>query len=66
MVRYENDCCGCASPAYPCLGSACTLRNVPHYYCDKCGEEETLFQTDEGELCADCILENLPKVEGSY
>lgn len=61
MVRYENDCVGCD---IPCIN--CGLKRNPHYYCDKCGEEETLYQTDEGDLCADCILKNLPKVEGSY
>lgn len=39
MIRYENDCCDCASPGYPCLGSACSLRHSPHIYCDMCGQE---------------------------
>lgn len=66
MLRYENDCCDCASPAYPCLGSACGLRNAPHYYCDKCDSEEQLFEYAGKELCKDCLLEEVPSVEGSY
>lgn len=67
MVRYENDCCDCATPAYPCLGNACSLRNVPHYYCDnpKCGAEGTLYEYEGEQLCADCLLGKFEKVEGS-
>lgn len=39
MVEYTNECCGCAVPGYPCLGNSCSLRHVPHYYCDICGDE---------------------------
>jgi hypothetical protein len=66
MVRYENDCCDCATESYPCRGKACPLRNVPHYYCDKCGKEEALYEYGDEELCADCLLEKFEKVEGSY
>ncbi|MBQ7976586.1 MAG: hypothetical protein IJ300_12950 [Clostridia bacterium] len=66
MVRYENDCVGCAVPGYPCRGSDCPLRNVAHYYCDECGAEEQLFEYDGQELCRDCLLEAVPSVEGSY
>ena len=55
MVRYENRCCGCAVPGYPCLGSSCPNRNVPVYYCDKCGDElEEIYDVDGEELCEDC------------
>lgn len=53
MVKYENECCGCAVPAYPCMSSACPNRNVPRFYCDKCGEEVDEFYEDE--LCIDCV-----------
>ena len=23
MITYEDECCGCATPAYPCMGDAC-------------------------------------------
>ena len=65
MKKIENDCCGCAVPAYPCRGDSCPLRHVEHFYCDQCGDETTLYSTDDGELCADCILSNLPVVKGS-
>lgn len=65
MVTYENECCGCAVPAYPCMGSACPNRNVPHFYCDKCEDEvEELYQwNDTEQWCIDCIKKNLKKVE---
>ena len=28
MITYENECCGCAVPAYPCMGDACPNRHV--------------------------------------
>ena len=36
MIKYENHCCGCAAPGYPCIGSSCPYVNVPVYYCDFC------------------------------
>jgi Zn finger protein HypA/HybF involved in hydrogenase expression len=65
MMKYENDCCGCTSVGLPCLGSMCGKRRTPHYYCDKCKEETTLYKFDGKELCPDCILEQLQVVEGS-
>lgn len=60
---YEDECCGCAVPSYPCMGSACPNRNVPHLYCDKCEEEvEDLYKTEDGELCAECVLKMFEKV----
>lgn len=56
MVKYENHCCGCAVPGYPCLGSSCPNRNVPVYYCDKCGDElEEIYDVDGEELCEECL-----------
>lgn len=65
MISYENECVGCATESYPCLGAACSNRNVPHFYCDECGEESTLYEYDGEELCIDCIEKRLPVVEGS-
>ena len=72
MIRIENDCCGCAVPAYPCLGDSCKLRNNPHYYCDQCGEEDTLYESYNGkQLCRECLIDEIfssgdyPIVEGS-
>ena len=64
MIKYENECCGCATESYPCLGSACPNWNVKHLYCDKCGEDvEELYKVDGEELCEDCLKNNFEKVE---
>ena len=58
MIRYEDHCCDCAVPGYPCLGSSCPNRNVPVYYCDKCGDElEDIYDLDGEELCEECLKE---------
>lgn len=62
MVVYENECCDCAVPGYPCRGSACPLRHVPHYYCDECGDETELYEYDGEQLCIDCIEKRLEPV----
>lgn len=62
MIRYENECCDCATGAYPCMGNQCPNLHVPHYYCDECGEEDTLYEYDGRELCADCLLNAVPVV----
>ena len=55
MVKYENECVGCP-PEMGCLGDCCPNRNVPHIYCDKCGEEcEELYRYDGKELCENCF-----------
>lgn len=55
MIKYENECCGCSVPAYPCLGNYCPNRNVPHYYCDRCGKEvDAYFEINEEMICDDC------------
>lgn len=65
MVRLENDCCDCAVPGYPCRGSSCGLRSNPHYYCDECEEETVLYECEDKQLCAECLLKRFPVVEGS-
>lgn len=56
MTKIENDCCDCATGAYPCLGNSCPLVNTPHHYCDECGDETQLYDYEGRELCAECIL----------
>ena len=64
MIIYENECCGCAVPAYPCMGDACPNRHVPHLYCDRCKEEvDDLYEYEGEQVCVDCILKSLDKVE---
>ena len=63
-VKYEDHCCGCATPSYPCLGSSCPNRNVPVYYCDNCGEEiEEVYDVDGEELCEECLKEMFRRIE---
>ena len=53
MVRFEDECVGCPTEM-GCLGNSCPYRNVPHLYCDKCGEEfDELYDLDGEQLCAD-------------
>ena len=63
MVKRENHCCQCAAPGYPCLGAACSLRNVEVYYCDRCGEEfdGDIYGVDDEDLCEDCLKERFRK-----
>ena len=64
MIRYENQCCDCATESYPCLGSNCPNRNVRILECDSCGEEaDVLYIVENEELCRECALERLEKVE---
>lgn len=58
MIRRENDCVDCGLPCF----DSCKWKNNPHYYCDECGEEETLYEFDGQQLCAKCVLKNLKKV----
>lgn len=60
MKQYENECVDCG---LPCIGDACPHRKVPHYYCDECDEEETLYYFEGRELCINCIINMLEKVE---
>ena len=56
MVKYENQCCGCAVPSYPCRGADCSLTKVPVHYCDKCNTElDEIYEVDGEELCEDCL-----------
>ena len=49
MIKYENHCCGCAVPAYPCMGKSCPNVDVPVYYCDVCGDDTLAEYEIEGE-----------------
>ncbi len=64
MITYEDECCGCAVPAYPCMGSACPNRNVPHLYCDKRDKEvEKLYKCDGEEICIKFLLAEFEVIE---
>lgn len=64
MVKYENDCVGCATDSFPCQGDGCPYRHSKHLYCDECGEDvDLLYDVDGAELCEDCLLEHFPTIE---
>lgn len=65
IIYYENECCGCATEGYPCSVSNCPNRHVLHMECDRCGAEcdELYYGVDGNQLCADCVLKELEKVE---
>lgn len=60
MIEYENDCVGCP-PEIGCFGSSCPNRNVPHAYCDKCGDEAPIYSLDDDDeqLCEECMIRKL-------
>lgn len=63
MIRYENECVGCP-PELGCLGSCCPNRNVPHFYCDNCGDDvEELFECCGMQMCRDCVEKMLKDKE---
>lgn len=63
MVVYENECVGCPTEL-GCLGEACKNRNVPHCYCDICGDEvDILYDVAGKELCSNCALDELDTVD---
>lgn len=61
MKVTENECVDCGLPCF----NSCRYLNVTRYYCDECGDESTLYETEYGELCEVCLLKKFPKVEGS-
>lgn len=64
MITYEDECCGCAVLAYPCMGSACPNINAKHLYCDKCDEEaEKLYKYNGEEICEECLLKEFEVIE---
>ena len=64
MITYEDECCGCAVPGYPCIGSNCQNRHVKHLYCDKCKDDvEKLYKYDGQYLCEDCLLEEFEVID---
>lgn len=60
MRMLENDCVGCET----CVN--CGRGDYTAYCCDECGNEDTLYDFDGYEICADCLLSRFNKVEGSY
>lgn len=62
MLKYEDECCGCAVPGYPCIGESCKNRNVPRYYCDACGIAGDIYTVEDMDLCTEHLEEYLQDV----
>lgn len=63
MIKYENHCCGCAVPGYPCMGGSCPNINVPVHYCDFCKHSICDGYDIEGDhYCEDCAVEYLREI----
>lgn len=53
---------GCVDCGLPCM-LFCPLRNDSwEYHCDECGDETKLYEYEGRELCADCVINSLEKV----
>lgn len=59
MRQVENDCVDCG---LPCIGTSCRYYKAVHFYCDDCGDEDTLYEFDGEELCIRCIAKKLKKI----
>lgn len=62
MKKIENECIQCDTY---CIGRSCPNRRVIRFYCDRCGDETTLYNYDGEEICEDCLLKEFDIVEGS-
>ena len=63
MIKYENHCCSCAAPGYPCIGNACPNKNVPVYYCDICNSDTYAEYNIDGEhYCKECAKKYIKEV----
>lgn len=64
MKQVENECVGCP-PEMGCMGSSCPYQRVTRYYCDRCGDENILYDYYGEELCQECLLNEFEVIEGS-
>lgn len=62
--KIEDQCIGCP-PDIGCLGESCKYKNVECFYCDICGDQTTLYEFDNREVCIECIKKLLPRIDGS-
>ncbi len=61
LISVDNECVDCG---LPCMYEACPYYKVVRFYCDGCDEEQfNLWHFDGQELCQECILNRLDKVE---
>lgn len=63
MIKYENHCCDCAVPGYPCIGNGCPYVNVPVYYCDACKDDTMAeYNIEDKHYCEEHVKEYLKKI----
>ena len=62
LIVIESDCVDCPKEL-GCVFTACPYYQVKRYYCDRCESEEDLYYWDGEQLCADCILQQLERIE---
>ena len=63
MVKHVHGCVGCP-PSVGCDKVTCAYWNSVEVVCDECGDYvEDLYWFDDKQLCADCVLKNLEKVD---
>ena len=63
MIKYENHCCGCAVPGYPCIGDSCPYVDVPVYYCDNCNDETyAQYNIEDNHYCEEHAKEYVRKI----
>lgn len=62
MIVIQNECVGCPDDM-GCIYQACPYYKVVRLLCDKCESEADLYYYDGEQLCADCILALLERVE---
>lgn len=64
MITEQDECCGCATESYPCIGDICPRRHTVVLICDECGDEvEKLYKVDGMQLCSRCALNELEEVD---
>lgn len=62
MIEYQDNCVGPCPQG--CMGAGCPKRHEAVLICDRCENEfEDLYDFDGEQLCKDCLLEVVPKVE---
>ena len=58
MVEIRNDCVGCEHCVH------CGQDHSLYMVCDECGSEvDGLWEYEGEQLCEECLLEAVPKVE---
>ncbi len=53
-LRRESDCVGCG---LPCLGRSCPHWERIYFECDKCGNENAIYEIDGEDFCENCAKE---------